>query len=131
MPLGSLSLLRLDSCDVRIQRFVRAVADGVDAGECPGVADITVLCGWRNAIDQDEAFRKKTSKLKWPESKHNNMSQGLPNSLAVDMAPYPIDWSTAGLPRFRALRKYALKKAEEMGIKIRIISWDWPHYELL
>lgn len=132
MPLGSLSKLRLASCHPDIQRFVEAVAAGVDAGECPEVSDMTVICGWRNEVDQNLAYARKASKLQWPDSKHNVMlADGTPNSHAVDMAPYPIDWTGKGLPGFRAFRKYALSVAKKLGIKIRVISWDWPHYELI
>lgn len=126
MPLGNLSKLRLVACCPELRRLTEAVAEGVDRGECPGVTDITVLCGFRGEKEQNEAYAKKASKLQWPNSKHNKLP-----SLAVDMAPYPIDWSVAGLPAFRALRKYTLSVAERLGIKIRIISWDWPHYELI
>lgn len=129
VPLGNLSRLRLASCDIRIQRFAEAVAAGVDAGECPGVTDVTVLCGWRNQVDQDAAFKKGASKLQWPNSKHNHTTErGDPDSLAVDLAPYPINW--ADKKSFLLLRQYALQVADRLDIRIRIISWDWPHYEL-
>lgn len=131
MSLGKLSLDRLATCHDDIARFTVAVSSGVDNGECPGVSDVTVLCGWRGEKEQNEAFAKKTSKLRWPSSKHNHVNaDGEPESLAVDLAPYPIDWSVKGLPRFKALRKYALQTAQRLGIKIRIIDWDWPHFEL-
>lgn len=132
MPLGKLSLQRLSTCHPDIRTFAIAVALGVDRGDCPGLTDITVLCGWRGEKEQNEAFAKKTSKLQWPRSKHNHVNDdGEPESLAVDMAPYPVDWSVKGLARFKLLRRFALQVADKLGIKIRIISWDWPHFELL
>jgi len=125
VPLGNASLVKLASCQPELRRLVSEVSEGVDRGECPGVNDIAVLCGFRGEKEQNAAYAKKASRLQWPNSKHNKLP-----SLAVDMAPYPIDWSLAGLPAFRALRKYTLTVAERLGIKIRIISWDWPHYEL-
>lgn len=125
MPLGNKSLVKLASCQPELRRLVEAVSEGIDKGECPLVQDVIVLCGFRGEQEQNEAFEKKTSKLKWPNSKHNSLP-----SNAVDMAPFPLDWSVAGLPAFRSLRKYVLATAEKMGIRIRIISWDFPHYEL-
>lgn len=125
MPLGNASLVKLASCQPELRRLVEAVALGIDLGECPGVTDLTVLCGFRGEKEQNEAYAKKASKLQWPNSKHNVLP-----SNAVDMAPYPLDWSVAGLPAFRKLRKYVQQTADRLGIKIRIISWDWPHYEL-
>lgn len=49
--------------------------------------DCTVLEGHRGEIDQNKAFEDGKSKLKWPDGNHNAMP-----SLAVDVAPYPIDW---------------------------------------
>jgi peptidoglycan L-alanyl-D-glutamate endopeptidase CwlK len=45
--------------------------------------DCTVACGHRNEIDQEEAYQKKLTELKFPKSKHN-----VNPSLAVDVAPY-------------------------------------------
>lgn len=49
--------------------------------------DCQVLEGHRGQPEQDAAFAAGTSKLKWPNGKHN----ALP-SHAVDVAPWPIDW---------------------------------------
>lgn len=125
MPLGKASLLKLATCQPELRRFAEAVAEGIDKGECPGVTDLTVLCGYRGEKEQNEAFAKGTSKLQWPHSKHNHLP-----ALAVDLAPFPIDWTEHGRAGFEALRTYAVGVAEKMGIKIRIISWDLPHYEL-
>lgn len=124
MSLGKVSKLRLATCDVRLQQFVTALAADVDAGLVPGVSDITVLCGYRGKAEQDKAFRDGASKLLYPHSKHNRVP-----ALAVDIAPFPIDWKN--LAAFEALRKYALALASRMGIRIRVISWDLPHYELV
>lgn len=37
--------------------------------------------------EQNAAFRSGKSKLEYPKSKHNKAP-----SMAVDVAPYPIDW---------------------------------------
>ncbi len=123
MPLGNLSRLRLSTCRPELVTFVEALADGIDAGECPGVEDITVLCGHRGEEAQNKAFADGASKKRWPDSEHNTMP-----SNAVDVAPYPVKWKD--LTSFEALRTYGLKVAQRLGIRLRIISWDWPHWEL-
>lgn len=123
MPLGKSSKLRLSTCHSEIRRFIEAVSDGVERGECPGVEEITVLCGYRGEKEQNDAFERGTSKLRWPHSKHNRLP-----SQAVDIAPYPVDWKDT--KRFESLRVYALEVAARIGVSIRVISWDLPHYEM-
>lgn len=79
--------------------------------------DCTVLEGHRNEADQNAAFESGKSKLKFPDGKHN----GVP-SLAVDVAPYPIDWNNT--KRFYHFAGYVQGIAKMKGIKIR---WggDW------
>lgn len=49
--------------------------------------DCTVLEGYRNQENQNKAFEAGNSQLSWPNSKHNHQP-----AMAVDVAPYPIDW---------------------------------------
>jgi peptidoglycan L-alanyl-D-glutamate endopeptidase CwlK len=49
--------------------------------------DCTILEGHRCEEDQHTAFINGKSKLDWPNGKHN----GQP-SMAVDVAPYPLNW---------------------------------------
>jgi len=49
--------------------------------------DLKVICAYRNEHDQNKAFAEKTSKLKWPKSKHNCYP-----SEAIDVVPLPLDW---------------------------------------
>jgi peptidoglycan L-alanyl-D-glutamate endopeptidase CwlK len=127
VPLGNSSRLKLATCQPELRRLAEAVAAGVDAGECPGVHDMTVLCGFRGEKDQDEAFAKGTSTLQWPHSKHNHLP-----ALAVDMAPFPLNYPLweKDKTQLEAFRAYVLSVAARLGIKLRIISWDWPHFEL-
>ena len=63
--------------------------------------DHSVLQGRRGRADQNLAFKNKRSKAKWGMSAHNCM---LPDgredpdgiSMAIDAAPYPIDWGLTG-----------------------------------
>ena len=85
------------------------------------VFDFTVLEGHRNERDQNIAYAKGLSKLPWPKGNHNEKP-----SKAIDIAPYPIDWSNkeAATQRFVLLAGFMLCTAARMGIKIR---WggDW------
>jgi hypothetical protein len=131
MSLGKASLLRLATCHPELRRFVQQLANDVDEGLVEGVSDLTVLWGYRGEAAQNEAFKRGTSKLQYPQSKHNKVP-----ALAVDIAPYPIPRTPSGewddkSPQWEALRAYALKLAARMHIRIRVISWDLPHYELV
>jgi peptidoglycan LD-endopeptidase CwlK len=126
MPLGRTSKARLAECDAHLQRFVEDLVSQIDGGvlAARGVHDLTVLCGFRGQAEQDDAFARGTSKLRWPKSKHNAKP-----ARAVDIAPFPLDWKDTD--RFEAVRELALKRAAALGIRIRVISWDLPHFELL
>ena len=125
---SSTSLNRLETCDIRLQRLFKEVVK---------IYDCSIICGHRNAQDQNEAYEEKKSQLKYPESKHN----GYP-SKAVDVCPYPIAWNDLG--SFYMFAGYVQRVAEEMGIKVRY-GGDWdgdkntadqtfndlPHWELV
>ena len=99
-------------------------------------ADCTILCGHRGRAEQNNAYHEGRSKLEFPESKHN----GIP-SLAVDVAPYPIDWNNKeGFYYFAGVVKGIASQ-----LKIEIVwggDWDGdsnlhdqsfmdlPHFEL-
>lgn len=91
--------------------------------------DFTVICGHRGEEEQNKAFAEGKSKLKFPNSKHNSRP-----SMAVDLAPYPINWNDK--EAFKRLSILIKKIASDKQIGI---TWggDWkrfrdlPHYELL
>ncbi len=98
----------LAGCDARLQDICcRAVE----------IMDFTIITGYRNKEDQDKAFAAGLSKLKWPAGKHNNFP-----SLAIDIAPYPVDFKDTS--RFILLAGIMLGVAHSKGIKLR---WggDW------
>ncbi len=106
---GARSIERLNTCHPDLQRVLRAaIADG---------PDFTVLCGHRGKAEQDEACAKGLSKTPFPTSRHNSLP-----SLAVDIAPYPIDWNDYA--RFRALADHVMATAARLGVRLR---WggDW------
>ena len=98
--------------------------------------DCSILCGYRNLTDQDDAYHKGLSKLKYPKSKHNKIP-----ALAVDCVPYPIDWKDTD--RMYYFAGFVMGKAKELGIDLRF-GGDWdgdtklkdqtfmdlPHFEL-
>lgn len=86
--------------------------------------DFVVICGHRGKEAQNKAVRDGTSKLAWPKSKHNKTP-----SLAFDACPYPINWEKRA--RFLEMREVFKKAAKKLGIKVRFISWDLPHIELV
>lgn len=89
--------------------------------------DFTVICGHRSEKEQNEAFERGASKLKYPNSKHNSNP-----SIAVDIAPYPIKWTDK--KRFIELSKIMKRIAKEKNIEL-VWGGDWkfvdmPHYEV-
>lgn len=125
MPLGNASRVKLATCHPDLRRLVEAVAAGVDQGDLAtaGIRDITVVCGYRGQAEQDQAYAAGASKLRYPNSRHNSVP-----AQAVDLAPYPIDWKNRDA--FLVLRGYVLATAARLGVRLRTISWDLPHYEL-
>lgn len=125
---------RLASCHPELQLLFNEVIKDFDC---------SVLCGYRGEEAQQAAFYSGKSQRGFPHSKHNRSP-----SLAVDVAPYPIDWHDtrrfilfAGFVQGVAANLYAQKR---MTHKVR---WggDWngdhnlsnqsfydlPHFELI
>ena len=114
------SLERLGTCDQRLQHLMLAAL-------ALSPFDFTIICGHRDQAAQDAACAAGKSKTPWPTSKHNHTP-----SLAVDIAPFPIDWNDTA--RFRKLADHVLATAKQMGIRVR---WggtfkfaDLDHFEL-
>ena len=107
---GKRSRNNLKTCDNRLQDLFNEVVKHFDC---------SVLVGFRDRDGQDTAFNSGHSKLKWPEGKHNTKP-----SIAVDVAPYPIDWGD----RERFLYFGGLVKgfAYSLGLPLR---WggDWDN----
>ena len=124
---GSRSKKRLATCDDRLQGLFKEVVKHFDC---------SVIQGHRGKADQNNAFDEGRSKLRYPDGNHNAVP-----SKAVDVAPYPIDWSDRD--RFHYFSGFVLGIASQMGLKIR---WggDWdrdtqvkdnkfddlPHFEI-
>lgn len=123
-----ISAKRLSTCHPDLQAIMNTAIKKVD---------FSILCGHRSEADQNKAFSTGKSKLKFPHSKHNKTP-----SLAVDIAPWPVDWKDR--QAFIDLSKVIFETAKELGIKLRWggdfnmdgnkttkDNWDLPHYELV
>jgi hypothetical protein len=69
---------KLQTCHADLQAVLRAAIQ---------LTNFTILDGARDEVAQNAAFAAGKSKLKYPHSKHNHVP-----SLAVDIAPFPVDW---------------------------------------
>jgi peptidoglycan L-alanyl-D-glutamate endopeptidase CwlK len=104
----------LATCDHRLQQICDRVIK---------TYDFSVLEGYRSDERQEELYRQGKSKLRAGESKHNQDP-----SLAVDIAPYPIDWEDH--KRFYLLAGMMFQAAYDIGYPIRWGGdWDrdWEH----
>lgn len=99
---------RLNTCDKRLVELFNEVVKGFDC---------TIIEGHRGKEKQNAAYNSGHSKVKYPNGKHNKTP-----SVAVDVAPYPIDWKDRD--RFHYFGGYVLGIAAKMGLRIR---WggDW------
>lgn len=102
------SIEALKTLDMRLQLVMNAAIKHVD---------FTILEGHRGKAEQDQAYRTGKSKVRWPNGKHNQFP-----SLAVDIAPYPIDW--ADTERFVYFAGFIMGAAAMLGVQLR---WggDW------
>ena len=112
-----LSLKRLGTCHFELQRLMHAVMN-------EQIMDFSILCGFRDKHDQNEAVKRGNSKLCWPHGRHNHLP-----SLAVDIAAYPIDkFNKDNTERTIALSKIVLKKAKELKIPV-FWGGHWTHLD--
>lgn len=129
MPqLSSRSLQRLGTCAFPLQQI---------ALEAIKLYDFTVLSGYRGRDEQQHLVAEGLSRLPYPRSKHNSTP-----SLAIDVAPYPIDWNNS--ERFYLLAGIFFTIAHQKNINLRWggdwnCNWnfsdqeftDLPHFELV
>ncbi len=111
---GTQSKQRLATCHPDLQAVMNEVIK---------YADITIICGHRSKEAQDEAYFSNKSKVKWPDSRHNSTP-----SMAVDAAPYPINWNDVHAFSHMAGRvlQIADQLLEQGVITHRVVSGiDW------
>ena len=96
--------------------------------------DFSVLEGYRGEQAQNAAYRKGTSQVKYPHSAHNKTP-----SLAVDIAPYPIDWDNISrfnemIIRFDTIANILRAEGVITSEFVYGGSWaklkDWPHIQI-
>lgn len=126
------SLSRLEQLDPRLQMVCK---------EAIKHFDFVIVEGFRNQADQHKAFIEKRSKLDWPNGKHNKFP-----SIAMDLAPYPINWDLkdpVNHRRWHYFIGYIIGVACGLGVYLRS-GHDWdcdgdldehdfqdsPHFEL-
>ena len=107
---GKTSKKRLETCEKDLQLLFKEVVRGFDC---------TIVCGHRGEEDQNEAYKRGNSKVKYPHGRHNANP-----SRAVDVAPYPIDWTDRD--RFNYFAGYVKGVASQMGLNI-IWGGDWDN----
>ena len=100
---GKRSRERLDTCHADLGTVLEFVVIHMDC---------SILEGYRNEEDQNRCFAEGRSQVKFPDGRHNEYP-----SLAVDVAPYPIDFQDRD--RFHFFAGYVRAIADELGIKIR------------
>ena len=119
---------KLASCHADLQKLFNEVIKNYDC---------TIIEGFRSNEYQEELYCQGKSKLKAGKSKHNQNP-----SLAIDVAPYPINWNNRiGFYHFVG---YVKATADQLNIKIRCgADWDndndlhdqtffdLPHFELI
>jgi peptidoglycan L-alanyl-D-glutamate endopeptidase CwlK len=108
------SLARLDTCHHDLQLI---------ASEVVRLFDCSVLEGHRDEDRQTMLFQKGLSQVEWPDGKHNPTP-----SMAMDIAPYPINWDDEG--RFYFFAGYLSCVAAsllEAGKITHLVRWggDW------
>ena len=121
------SKAKLNTCDKRLIELFNKVVKKFDC---------TIIEGHRSKDRQNKLFDEGKSKLQYPNGKHNATP-----SMAVDVAPYPIDWNDR--ERFTYFAGYVIGIAYQMGLKIRWGGYwdmdtqvkdnnfdDLPHFEI-
>jgi peptidoglycan L-alanyl-D-glutamate endopeptidase CwlK len=109
---GKASMVQYVTLDKRMQKVLDEVIK---------MYDFQIVEGFRGQIAQDWAYKNKKSQVRWPNGKHNKLP-----SKAVDIYPYPVDWSDdpKNIQRSVLLAGMVLATGFRLGIPLR---WggDW------
>ena len=108
---GVKSSRRLITCHVDIHRVMLPVVK---------VYDCSVIWGYRGEARQNRAVANGHSLTNWPDSRHN-----INPSLAIDIVPYPIDWTS--IDRFKELAWVIKGSAQALDVPL---EWggDWENW---
>ena len=90
--------------------------------------DFSIICGFRGEQEQNRAYNSGHSRLRWPQSRHNQQPSG-----AVDIIPWPSQWTDKA--EFLYMAGLVMGIAGAMGIELewggRWISLDdRAHFQL-
>jgi len=101
---------KLKECNFHLQKVFNEVIKYFDC---------TIVTGHRTKEEQEKKVKEGKSQVHWPNSKHNTKP-----SIAVDVAPYPIDWND--IKRFHYFAGFVKGIATSMGVELR---WggDWDN----
>tara|TARA_R100000664_G_scaffold33418_1_gene50468 strand:- start:3344 stop:3754 length:411 start_codon:yes stop_codon:yes gene_type:complete len=102
------SKAKLSTCDPRLQDICNTLIQWYD---------FSVICGYRNEEEQNALYDSGKSQVKYPNSKHNKIP-----SQAIDITPYPVDWSDR--ESFTYLAGWFMAIAKMKNIEI-IWGGDW------
>ena len=124
---GRRSRENLASCHKDLQKVFNEVIKTVDC---------SVIERHRSKERQNKLYGEGKTKVRYPDGRHNASP-----SNAVDVVPYPVDWSDR--ERFHLFAGFVLGVASRMGITLRWGGdWnmnfevddnkfdDFPHFEL-
>jgi hypothetical protein len=99
--------------------------------------DISCQSGERGELEQNELYKKKVSKLKFPASAHNQkliIEDFVSGVKAGDFVPCPSYWSS--IPELVRMRELFNFHAGKLGYKLKPMiifkdgSGDYPHIEI-
>tara|TARA_Y100000401_G_C8321127_1_gene225323 strand:+ start:1000 stop:1401 length:402 start_codon:yes stop_codon:yes gene_type:complete len=125
---GKRSRKNLESCDPRLQDIFNEVIKHVDC---------SVIEGHRSKERQNKLYDEGKTQVKHPNGRHNAFP-----SRAIDVCPYPIDWSDrerftlfAGFVKGIALAKFNIKLRWggdwDSDFQVQDNRFDdFPHFEL-
>ncbi len=135
---GANSRLKLDTCHPGLKEIAFNVLKR-------SPYDITILHGWRSKDQQNALYDSGASQVQWPDSEHNYVNGGTPESLALDFAPWLdgfIPWHETHI--FACIAGIFISEANRLGYKLRWGGdWDadgntkehklqdWGHVELV
>jgi len=135
---GSRSTTALNSCDPQLRDVAkRALA--------LSPYDFSIIHGFRGEYIQNALYFSGASQLPWPESKHNNLNDGVPNSYALDFGPWVdgrVPWTDTHI--FAVIAGCFFASARVLSVPIRWGGdWDsdgstkdqtlldWGHVEMI
>jgi peptidoglycan L-alanyl-D-glutamate endopeptidase CwlK len=108
---GKASRAKLDTCHPLLQELCQRVVQH---------RDITIIYGHRGQAEQDDAYARKASTKRWPDSKHNTTP-----SVAVDVAPWPLPANWGDLKSHGQARDLEWKERVKFYEVIALFRFAW------